>query len=448
MKYSREMRLRQTTLLDGDYLQEVGVEPRGNAGVLSITPASEGGRDDEKVISSPLLEEVICRDNLNLAYKRVKSNKGSHGVDGMSVDELLPYLKQNGDHLKQEMLEGSYYPQPVRRVEIPKPDGGVRLLGIPTVQDRVIQQALSQVLEPIFNEDFSDSSYGFRPRRNAHQAIHKAQEHMEQGYTWVVDIDLEKYFDTVNHDKLMALVTRKVKDKRVLKLIRRYLNSGIMLNGVKVETEQGVPQGGPLSPLLSNIMLDELDKELERRGHRFCRYADDCNIYMRSKKAAQRVMQNITTFLEDELKLKVNKDKSKADRPWRRKFLGFSFYTHSKGIGIRVHPKSIARVKEKIREITSRSNGKSMEHRMLKLKQLITGWTTYFGIADMKGLAKSLDQWTRRRLRMCYWKQWKRIKARYDNLVKLGVDNQKAWEYSNKERLLDSCCHSHISNHT
>ena len=445
MKNSREIRRKQTTPYGG-CLQEVGVEPQGNVGALSITPAFESGKGDEKAYTDCLLEVIIERDNLNLAYKQVKRNKGSHGVDGMSVDELLPYLKQNGNTIRQAIWEGTYRPQPVRRVEIPKPDGGVRLLGIPTVLDRMIQQAIAQVLTPIFDRQFSENSYGFRPGRNAHQAIRKAQEFMQEGHKWVVDIDLAKYFDTVNHDKLMALVARKVKDKRVLKLVRLYLKSGVMLNGIVTESYQGCPQGGPLSPLLSNIMLHELDRELESRGHKFCRYADDCNIYVKSRKAAERVMKSITAFLENKLKLRVNRDKSAIDRPWRRKFLGFSFYWHRKGIGIRVHPKSTERVKDKIREITSRSNGKSMEYRLLKLRQLITGWVTYFGIADMKMLAKNLDEWTRRRMRMCYWKQWKRIKTKHDNLVKLGIKNRKAWEHANTRKGYWRISNSHILN--
>lgn len=433
MKDLRGTRRQQTTPRGG-YLQEVGVEPRGNAGAPSVPLASEREKNDTTAYASDLLERIIHRGNLNLAYTQVRRNKGSHGVDGMSVEELLPYLKQNGDSIRQAILEGIYRPQPVRRVEIPKPDGGSRLLGIPTVLDRMVQQAIAQVLTPIFDRDFSENSYGFRPGKNAHQAIYKAQGYMEEGYTWVVDIDLERYFDTVNHDKLMALVARKVKDKRVLKLIRLYLNSGVMLNGVVVDTEKGCPQGGPLSPLLSNIMLDELDKELERRGHCFCRYADDSNIYVRSRKAAERVMQSITAFFEDVLKLKVNKEKSAVDRPWKRKFLGFSFYTHSQGIGIRVHPKSVTKLKEKVKEITSRSNGKSMEYRLSRLKQLATGWVAYFRVADMKGLARNLDQWTRRRLRMCYWKQWKKIKTRHDHLVQLGADKNKAWEHANTRK--------------
>jgi len=381
-----------------------------------------------------LLEEILDRNNMNKAYKRIKLNKGSHGIDGMSVDELLGFLKENGSQIRQSVLEGTYCPAAVRRVEIPKPDGGVRLLGIPTVLDRVIQQAISQILTPIYEREFSDNSYGFRPGRSAHQAVKKCKEYIEAGYTWAVDIDLAKYFDTVNHDKLMRLLSEKIEDRRVLSLIRKYLQSGVMINGVVIMTEEGTPQGGNLSPLLSNVMLNDLDKELVTRGLKFCRYADDCNIYVKSRKAANRVMASITGFIEDELKLKVNKEKSAVDRPWKLKFLGFSFYHKKGGMGLRVHSKSVRKFKEKLKEITGRSNAKSMTQKMLELKQVITGWVNYFGIADMVKLVKELDEWLRRRIRMCYWKQWKKIKTRHDNLVRLGIEVSKAWEFANTRK--------------
>lgn len=434
MKNSKEIQRLQTTSYREGWSCEVGVELQDNMGAHSISTAFERRKDDGKLYANNLLERILHRDNMNVAYKRVKSNKGSHGVDGMKVDELLPYLKQHGKALIESILEWTYRPNPVRRVEMKKPEGGVRLLGIPTVVDRMIQQAVAQMLTPIFEETFSDNSYGFRPRRDAKQAVAKAKEYMEQGYKWVVDIDLAKYFDTVNHDKLMALVAREVKDKRVLKLIRLFLQSGVMINGVVVETEEGCPQGGPLSPLLSNIMLTELDRELEKRGHKFCRYADDNNIFVKSKKAGERVMNSITDFLENNLKLKVNRDKSAVDRPWRRKFLGFTFYQWYGKIGIRVHEKSINRFKNKVRKITSRSNAWDMEYRMIKLRQVIIGWLNYFGIADMSSMAKELDEWIRRRLRMCFWKQWKKIKTKHDNLMKLGVKDSKAWEYANTRK--------------
>jgi RNA-directed DNA polymerase len=434
LKNSREMRKLQKTSYKEDWSWQVGVELQETMGVHSVSTAFESGRGDGKFNTDRLLEKVLDSNNLKLAFKRVKTNKGSHGVDGMKVDELPQFLKQNVGTLKESILEGTYRPKPVRRVEIPKPDGGVRLLGIPTVVDRMVQQAIAQILSPIFEKSFSDNSYGFRPKRGAKQAIFKAKEYMEQGYKWVVDIDLAKYFDTVNHDKLMALVAREIKDKRVLKLIRLLLQSGVMINGVYVDTEEGCPQGGPLSPLLSNIMLTEFDRELERRGHKFCRYADDCNIYVKSKRAGERVMDNVIEFLEEKLKLKVNRDKSAVDRPWRRKFLGFTFYHLYGKIGIRVHQKSINKFKTKIREITSRSSGKSMEYRIEKLRQCTIGWINYFGIADISGLTKELDEWTRRRIRMCFWKQWKNITTKFDNLKKLGTSEQKAWEHANTRK--------------
>jgi RNA-directed DNA polymerase len=416
------------------YLSEDRVELEDNSEVRSISSMSEKEENDGNEYASGLLERILDRDNMNKAYKKVKANNGSHGVDGMTVDELLQYLKQNGDQIKQSILEGTYGPKPVRRVEIPKPDGGVRLLGIPTVLDRVIQQSIAQVLSPIYEKEFSENSYGFRPGRNAHQAVKKCKEYIDAGYNWAVDIDLAKYFDTVNHDKLMRLLSEKIKDGRVLSLLRKYLQSGVMINGVVMDTEEGTPQGGNISPLLSNIMLNELDKELERRGLRFCRYADDCNIYVRSEKAANRVMSSVTEFIEKRLKLKINEKKSTVNRPWKLKFLGFSFYFKEGKTGIRVHSKPVKKFKQKLKEITGRSNAMSMEQRLLKLKQVITGWVNYFSLADMGTLAKSMDEWLRRRIRMCYWKQWKKISTKHDNLVKLGIDNFKAWEFANTRK--------------
>jgi RNA-directed DNA polymerase len=382
-----------------------------------------------------LLEEILEAGNLNAAYKRVKANRGSHGVDGMGVDRLLPYLKLHGGELRQSLLDGTYRPQPVRRVEIPKPDGGVRLLGIPTVIDRMIQQAISQVLSLIYEPLFSHYSFGFRPNRSAHDAIRQAQVHINEGNHTVVDIDLEKFFDRVNHDKLMSLLAREVSDKRVLKLIRAYLQSGVMIGGLISATEEGTPQGGPLSPLLSNVMLDELDKELERRGHRFCRYADDCNIYVKSHRAGERVMNGVTEFIEHRLKLRVNREKSAVDSPTRRKFLGFSFYWDKTGTArMRLHPKPMKRLKEKVRAITSRSNSMAMEVRINKLNALTRGWVNYYRPADMLKHCLSLDEWIRARLRMCYWKQWKRTKARYENLRRLGLSIDLAWRNANTRK--------------
>jgi len=416
------------------YLQNSRVELKGNVEVHSISSMSKEGRNNVNEYGSDLLERILSKDNMNNAYKRVKANKGSHGIDGMTVDELLQYLKEHGQELRQSLLEGRYRPQPVRRVEIPKPDGGKRLLGIPTVVDRVIQQAIAQVLTPIYENKFCDNSYGFRPLRSAKQAVEKCKAYINAGYTWTVDIDLAKYFDTINHDKLIRILSNDIKDGRVISLIRKYLQSGVMINGVVMDTEEGAPQGGPLSPLLSNVMLHELDMELTKREFFFCRYADDCNIYVKSKKAANRVMESITRFIEGKLKLKVNKDKSTVDRPWKLKFLGFSFYRGKGEYRIRIHEKPLIKFKAKLKELTSRSNTMNMEYRFLKLKQVIVGWINYFAIADMKSILKTLDEWLRRRIRMCFWKQWKKIKTRHDNLVRLGIPNNKAWEYANTRK--------------
>lgn len=417
-----------------DYLKEDRLEAESNSGVLSNVSATQNGQNDEKKHSNTLLEEILDLANMVKAYKKVKSNKGAAGIDNMGVEELQPYMKENGKALKQKILSGEYVPQPVRRVEIPKPNGGVRLLGIPTVVDRLIQQAISQKLNELFDQTFSNSSYGFRPGRSAQQAVEQARKYIDDGYKYVVDLDLAKYFDTVNHDLLMHLVSKKVKDKRVLKLIRGYLNAGVMIGGMVGQTEEGVPQGGPLSPLLSNIMLDEFDKNLEKRGHRFCRYADDCNIFVKTKKAGERVMLSVVRFLEGKMKLKVNREKSAVANVIYRKFLGFSFYFAKDGARIRVHPKSYAGLKAKIKGITGRSNAKSSIARIDALNKAIRGWVNYFRIADMKIQLRELDEWMRRRLRMCYWKQWKKIRAKHRNLVKLGMSDNKAWQFANTRK--------------
>lgn len=390
--------------------------------------------NDELFDTSRLLEDVLERNNMLEAMYRVIRNKGSYGIDGMKTDELREHVKKTWATVKTKLLEGKYNPSPVRRVEIPKPDGGVRLLGIPTVQDRMIQQAIAQVLSKLYEPTFSESSFGFRPNRGAKNAIKQSETYINQGYKWVVDMDLEKFFDKVNHNILMGKLEKKIKDKRLLKLIRKYLESGVLINGIKVSSEEGTPQGGPLSPLLANIMLDDVDKELEKRGHKFCRYADDCNIYVKSKRAGLRVMDSITRIIENELKLKVNKDKSAVDIVSKRKFLGFSFY-FVKGVAkIRIHEKSIKRFKEKVKSITNRNRGISMDLRLFKLNDSIKGWINYFGIANAKRKLLELDKWIRRRLRACIWKQWKKIRTRYRNLVKLGIDNWKAWEYANTRK--------------
>lgn len=390
--------------------------------------------NDELFDTSRLLEDVLERNNMLEAMYKVIRNKGSHGIDGMKTDELREHVKKTWVTVKAKLLEGKYNPSPVRRVEIPKPDGGVRSLGIPTVQDRMIQQAIAQVLSKLYEPTFSESSFGFRPNRGAKNAIKQSETYINQGYKWVVDMDLEKFFDKVNHNILMGKLEKKIKDKRLLKLIRKYLESGVLINGIKVSSEEGTPQGGPLSPLLANIMLDDVDKELEKRGHKFCRYADDCNIYVKSKRAGLRVMDSITRIIENELKLKVNKDKSAVDIVSKRKFLGFSFY-FVKGVAkIRIHEKSIKRFKEKVKSITNRNIGISMDLRLLKLNDSIKGWINYFGIANAKRKLSELDKWIRRRLRACIWKQWKKIRTRYRNLVKLGIDSWKAWEYANTRK--------------
>lgn len=433
MKVSRQS-IDSRQLRIEDCLMGNRVETETSIGVLSDAVATQNREDGEQTSSGNLLEEILELGNMVQAYRRVVRNKGVAGIDGMTVGELQAYMQENGKALKQRILSGNYVPQPVRRVEIPKPNGGVRLLGIPTVIDRLIQQAMAQKLNELFDRTFSNSSYGFRPGRSAQQAVEQARQHIDNGYYYVVDLDLAKYFDTVNHDMLMHLVALKVKDKRVLKLIRAYLNAGVMMGGLVSSVEEGVPQGGPLSPLLSNVMLDVFDKELEKRGHRFCRYADDSNIFVRTEKAGQRVMESVVKFLEGKLKLKVNREKSAVAKANERKFLSFSFYFRKGSARIRVHPKSYARLKAKIKEITGRSNAMSMEMRIAKLNQSVRGWVNYFRIADMTKALQKIDEGMRRRLRMCYWKQWKKIGTKHRNLVRLGISEGKAWEYANTRK--------------
>lgn len=417
-----------------DYLQENKLETEGNVEVPNVIDVSKLEEIDTKTVTNELLEKILSKDNLNLAYKRVKANKGASGIDDMQVDELLQYLKENGEQIKEDIRKGEYNPKAVRRVEIPKADGSKRKLGIPTAVDRVIQQAIAQQLSEIYEPIFSENSYGFRPNRSCHDAILKAKEIMNNGYKWVVDLDLEKFFDTVNQDLLISIIRRTVNEDKVVSLIRKYLQAGVLVNGVFEKTEKGTPQGGNISPILSNIMLNELDKELEKRDLQFVRYADDCIIFIKSKKSAERVMENITKFIEKKLRLKVNRKKSKVDRPWRIKYLGISFYQSKGKVEIRIHPKSIEKFKDKIREITSKSNAMSMEVRYKKLKQVIRGWVNYFKIANMGKIVQKLDKWIRRRIRMCYWKEWKKIKTKHDNLVKLGIENHEAWEFANTRK--------------
>jgi RNA-directed DNA polymerase len=372
-----------------------------------------------------LMEEVCQRDNLWQALKRVQANKGAPGVDGMTVHKLPKYLKRHWPKIREQLLAGTYRPQPVKRVEIPKPDGGVRKLGIPTALDRFIQQAVLQVLQERWDRTFSEHSYGFRPRRNAHQAVAQAQAYIAEGYGYTVDIDLEKFFDRVNHDMLMGRVAKRVDDKRVLKLIRAFLNAGVMENGLVSSSEEGTPQGGPLSPLLSNLMLDDLDRELERRGLRFVRYADDCNIYVRSRRAGERVMQSVTRFLTGKLKLKVNQEKSAVARPAERKFLGFSF-TGGRQPKRRIAPKSLLRFKKRVRELTKRNRGVSLERMVNELARYLAGWRGYFGFCQTPSVLQSLDSWIRRRLRCFQWKQWRRGTTRFAELRKRGASKDQA----------------------
>lgn len=380
---------------------------------------------ESSAITERLMEEVCERENCKQALRRVKANKGSPGVDGMTVHELPAYLKQHWTTLREQLLSGTYTPQPVRRVEIEKPDGGVRKLGIPTVLDRFIQQAVMQVLQGRWDRTFSKHSYGFRPGRSAHQGVEAAQEYIAAGYRWVVDLDLEKFFDRVNHDRLMAKLAERISDKRMLKLIRAFLQAGVMENGLVSAVDEGTPQGGPLSPLLSNIVLDELDHELERRGLRYARYADDCNIYVRSQRSGARVMTNITAFITTKLKLKVNQQKSAVARPWERKFLGFSF-TSGPLPRRRIAPKALDRFKQRVRELTRRTRGVSIEEMAIELGRYLRGWHGYFGVCETPSVLKELDQWTRRRLRSFLWKQWKRGPVRFTELTRRGVKKDLA----------------------
>jgi RNA-directed DNA polymerase len=372
------------------------------------------------------MEEVCERENLKQALKRVKANKGAPGVDGMTVQALPAYLREHWPTIRASLLEGTYQPQPVRRVEIPKPDGGgVRKLGIPSALDRLVQQAVLQVLQRQWDPTFSDSSYGFRPGRSAHQAVARAQDYIQAGYRWVVDLDLEKFFDRVNHDILMSRVAKRVSDKRLLKLIRSFLTAGVLENGLVGATDEGTPQGGPLSPLLSNLMLDELDKLLEQRGLRFVRYADDSNVYVRTERAGRRVMAGLKAFLAGKLKLKVNESKSAVARPHTRKFLGFTFSDREQ-VKRCIAPKALARFKERIRELTQRTRGISVDQLIGTLKRYLTGWRGYFGYCETPRVLRRLDEWIRRRLRCFLWKQWRRGRTRFEELVARGVHRNLA----------------------
>lgn len=391
-----------------------------------------------------MLEEIMDRRNIEKALVQVERNRGVGGVDGMQTDVLRDYLNSNYQMLRQQVLSGDYNPSPVKRVEIPKPQGGVRMLGIPTVTDRLLQQAISQWLSQSYEPDFSAFSYGFRPNKNAHQAVLQAQAFLNEGKTHVIELDLEKFFDKVNHDKLMSLLMRKIADKATLRFIHRYLRSGIMEGGAVSQQIEGTPQGSPLSPLLSNIMLDELDKELTNRGHSFVRYADDCSIYVRSEKSAQRVLSGITEYIERGLKLKVNKEKSKVSRPTDSTLLGFSFYRDKGNWAIRIARKSIKRIKKKSKAVTERNNGSNTGKKILKLKSIIEGWVNYFSIAKASKAMQQLDEGVRTRLRMCIWKEWKNGKTRVANLLKLKGNKQKSYEWGNSSKGYCRMAHSPI----
>jgi RNA-directed DNA polymerase len=372
------------------------------------------------------LEKVLSRENMWRAYERVVGNQGAPGVDGITVDELKPWLQARWEAIRKELLDGTYQPSPVRKVEIPKPDGGVRTLGIPTVVDRLIQQALYQALQAWYDTRFSDHSFGFRLGRGAHEALERAREHVAAGYRWVVDMDLEKFFDRVNHDILMSRLARRIEDKRILRLIRRYLQAGMMEDGLVSARTEGTPQGGPLSPLLSNILLDELDKELERRGHRFVRYADDCNIYVRSRRSGERVLASIERFLQDRLRLKVNRDKSAVDRPWNRKFLGYTFTTRFQA-QLKIAPQAVRRFKARMRTLLRRGRGQNLGRLLEELRPVLVGWVGYFRKSEVRRQFEELDQWLRQKLRAILWRQWKRPWTRARELIRRGLARERAW---------------------
>lgn len=424
-----ESRFKNRQLHIEDYQQMVSAEQKEYAEVFDYGKITEKSGIITDYWTNNLLDLILRKDNLNKAYRKVKSNKGKGGIDGMQVDELLLFLRENQETLIQEIMNGRYKPNPVRRVEIPKENKGeFRKLGIPTVVDRVIQQAITQELTPIYEEQFSENSFGFRPKRGAHDALKQCQKNVNDGYVYVVDMDLEKFFDTVCQSKLIEVLGKTIKDGRVISLIHKYLNAGAIAKGMFEKSEIGMPQGGPLSPLLSNVMLNELDKELERRGHRFVRYADDCMIFCRSKKSGERTLENILPFIEGKLFLKVNRKKTKVAHSSKVKYLGYSFYRYKGKCRFRVHSKSVSKMKDKIRELTDRNNGMSNAKREEKYQQYVRGWVEYFRLADMKNLLKSIDEWARRRIRAVYWKQWKKIKTKYRMLKELGMEHWKAKE--------------------
>jgi len=426
------------------YLQDRRAKPESHVEGQTFIWITENNLTNINKPEYGLLEQILSPSNMNQAFKRVRSNKGSGGIDKMGVESLRDYLVDNKEKLIQSILDGSYRPNPVRRVEIPKENGKKRALGIPTVVDRVIQQAIAQILSPVYEKQFSPNSYGFRPGRNAHQALNKCRNYITDGYKYAVDMDLEKFFDTVNQSKLIEVLSRTVKDGRVISLIHKYLNAGVVIRNTFEETRLGVPQGGPLSPLLSNIMLNELDKELEKRGHRFVRYADDMVIFCKSIRSADRTLANIVPFIENKLFLRINREKTVTAYISGIKFLGYSFYM-SKGEGrLRVHPNSLAKLKERIRTLTSRSNGWGFKRRREALRQFITGWVNYFKLANMSKPLSHIDEWFRRRLRMVIWKQWKLGRTRWRNLIRLGINKHLAWEWANTRKGYWHIAKSHI----
>jgi len=424
-----ESRFENRQLHMEDYLQMVSAEQKEYAEVFDYSKITEKSGVITDYWTDNLLDLILRKENLNKAYKQIKANKGSGGIDGMQVDELLPYLRENQETLIQKIRDGRYKPNPVRRVEIPKETKGeFRKLGVPTVVDRVIQQAITQELTPIYEEQFSENSYGFRPKRGAHDALRQCQKNVNEGYVYVVDMDLEKFFDTVCQSKLIEVLSRTIKDGKVISLIHKYLNAGVIANGMFESTEIGMPQGGPLSPLLSNIMLNESDKEIESRGHRFVRYADDCMIFCKSRKSAERTLKSIIPFIERKLFLKVNRKKTGVAHISKVKYLGYTFYRNKGKCRFRVHPKSVTKMKDKIRELTDRNNGMSNAKREEKYQQFVRGWVNYFKLADMKKLLRETDEWARRRIRAVYWKQWKKVKTKYRMLKALGLEHWKAKE--------------------
>ena len=418
-----------------DYLQMVSAEQKEYAEVFDYQRIVENNSTITDYWTNNLLDLILRSDNLNKAYKRVKANKGAGGIDGMQVNELLPFLKENQYTLVQSIKDGKYKPNPVRRVEIPKETKGeYRKLGVPTVVDRLFQQAITQELTPAYEEQFSENSYGFRPKRGAHDALKQCQKNVNEGYVYVVDMDLEKFFDTVCQSKLIEILSRTIKDGRVISLVHKYLNAGVLAKGIFEKTEIGMPQGGPLSPLLSNIMLNELDKELEQRGHRFVRYADDCMIFCKSKKSAQRTLENIIPYIEGKLFLKVNRKKTEVAHISKVKYLGYSFYRFKGKCRFRVHPKSVKKMRDNIRKLTNKNNGMSNEKREEKYQQFVRGWVNYFKLADMKNLLTKTDEWSRRRIRAVYWRQWKKVKTKYKMLRGIKVEHWKAMELANSRK--------------